>query len=148
MIPLLVLQILLFPLTANWLMNMWVNSRMTLALNDSASRLGSTIQQLYSALSHATISAGTLTSKPGLPVSVENHHYLGTATLNQPSEQANSSKILTLTLSLEDTSIEVDSSVTLGPHVLWENSTFFSNSTNAVISAQKFDNDTILLKFG
>jgi len=139
---------MLFPLTANWLMNMWVDSRLTQALKDSASRLGSTVLQLYSSLNHATIQTGTMLSKPNLPALVENYYYLGTATLRPASSQANSSLILTITLNLAQTQIKVDSSVTLGPYVHWENSTFINNSANAVVSAQKLDNGTINLKFG
>jgi hypothetical protein len=36
----------------------------------------------------------------------------------------------------------------LGSNVLWQQSVFLSNSTNACVSAQKFLNGTILLKFG
>ncbi|HJW97500.1 MAG TPA: hypothetical protein VJ529_00095, partial [Candidatus Bathyarchaeia archaeon] len=53
MVPVLVLQIFLFPLTANWLMTTWVDSRRNLALQDVASHLSSTIQQLYLSLNHA-----------------------------------------------------------------------------------------------
>jgi len=61
MLPILILQIFLFPLTANWLMNIWVDSRRTLALQDVAGHLGSTIQQLYFSLNHETISNGKAT---------------------------------------------------------------------------------------
>ncbi|MEM2280902.1 MAG: hypothetical protein QXZ68_02800, partial [Candidatus Bathyarchaeia archaeon] len=47
MLPILIMQILLFPLTASWLMNIWVDSRRTLALQEVASHLGSVIQQVY-----------------------------------------------------------------------------------------------------
>jgi len=81
MIPILIMQIFLFPLTASWLMNIWVDSRRSLALKEVASHLGSTIQQLYFALNHETISAGTATYSPGLPPFIENNHYIVNATL-------------------------------------------------------------------
>ena len=152
MIPLLVLQIFLFPLTASWLMNIWVDSRMDLALKDSASHLGSSIQQLYFTMNHDTVSAGTTTYTPGLPPYIENHVYRGTAVLrNAVGNGANSSKILDITLSLSKTQTSTTTSITLGSNAVWSNSTFLSDSTNAVIIAQKFWNGTayvISLQFG
>ncbi|MCK4482161.1 hypothetical protein KAU55_02970 [Candidatus Bathyarchaeota archaeon] len=149
MIPLLIMQIFLFPLTASWLMNIWVDSRRTLALQDVASHLGSTIQQLYFSLNHETISAGTATYLPGLPPFIENLHYIGNATLQTVLDpMLNSSKVLELMFTLATTGTKVTTSVILGPNVLWRESTFMSNSTNACVSAEKFPNGTICLRFG
>ncbi len=149
MIPLLIMQIFLFPLTASWLMNIWVDSRRTLALQDAASHLGSAIQQLYFSLNHETISAGTATYLPGLPPFIENLHYIGNATLHTVLDPTlNSSKVLELMLTLATTGTKVTTSVILGPNVLWQESTFMSNSTNACVSAEKFPNGTICLRFG
>lgn len=149
MIPILVLQIFLLPLTANWLMNMWVDSRRNLALQDAASHLGSTIQQLYSSLNHETISSGTATYSPGLPPFIEDHHYTGTAVLHRVLDsEINSSKVLELTLTLANTGNTVTTSVILGPNVMWQESTFISNSTNACVNAEKLSNGTIRLYFG
>ena len=41
MVPILIMQIILFPITANWLMTVWVDSRRTLALKEATSNLGS-----------------------------------------------------------------------------------------------------------
>jgi hypothetical protein len=149
MIPILIMQIFLFPLSANWLMNIWVDSRRTLALQDATSHLGSTIQQLYFSLNHETISAGTATYSSGLPPFIENNHYTGNATLRTVSYPAsNSSKVLELTLKLAKTQITTTTSVILGPNVLWRESTFISNSTHACVSAEKLPNGTICLYFG
>lgn len=149
MIPILIMQIFLFPLTATWLMDIWVDSRRTLALQDATSHLGSTIQQLYFSLNHETISAGTATYSPELPPFIENNHYTGNATLRTVSYPAsNSSKVLELTLKLARTQITTTTSVILGPNILWQESTFTSNSTHACVSAEKFPNGTICLYFG
>jgi len=149
MIPILIMQIFLFPLTTSWLMNIWVDSRRTLALQEATSHLGSTIQQLYFALNHETISAGTATYSPGLPPFIENIHYIGNATLRTVLDPTlNSSKVLELTLKLARTQITTTTSVILGPNVLWRESTFVSNSTHACVSAEKFPNGTICLYFG
>lgn len=148
MIPVLIMQIILFPLTTSWLMNVWVDSRRTLALQDAASHLGSTIQQLYFSLNHETISAGTATYSPGLPPFIEDYNYIGNATLRKVSASADSSKVLSITLTLARTKIIVTTLVILGSNVLWQPSVFVSNSTNALVSAEKLSNGTIRLYFG
>jgi hypothetical protein len=149
MVPLLLLQIFLFPLTASWLMNIWVDSRRTLALQEAAGHLGSTIQQIYLILNHTTISAGTVTQKSNVPPFIENYPYTGNAVLRTVLDPAlNSSKILKITLKLGTIGTTVDTSVILGQMVQWRESTFVSNSTNACVRAQKFANGTISLSFG
>ena len=147
MIPILILQIFLFPLTAGWIMTTWVDSRQTLALQETASHLGSSIQQMYSALNHESISEGTVTNRLEVPPFIEGYAYTGNATLRTALAQ-NSSKFLDITLSLRGTSIQASTSVTLGQNVEWQNSTFMSNSTFASILANKQPNGTILLSFG
>jgi len=148
MMPLLILQIFLFPIFANSLMNTWVNSRQTLALQDVAGNLGSAVQQLYFSLNHDTIPAGTVTYSPGLPAFVESAYYMGNATLSSSTSPGSNPSFLQLTVTLVGTLNSVTTSVILGSNVLWKQSIFWSNSTNACITAQKFSNGTILLWFG
>jgi hypothetical protein len=149
MVPMLILQIFLFPFTANWLMNVWVDSRRSLSVKDAAGHLGSTVQQLYFALNHETISAGKATYSPGLPPFIEDHFYIANATLRVVSgDPSNSSKILEMTLFLIGTKITTTTSVALGPNALWQGSTFASNSTHACVSAEKLSDGTIRLYFG
>jgi hypothetical protein len=152
MLPVLILQIFLFPLTASWLMNVWVDSRRTLALQEASSHLGSTIQQIYFALNHQTISAGNVTQKSSVPPFIENYPYTGTATLKTVLDPAlNSSKVLKITLKLGTVGTTVTTSVILGQNVEWTESTFVSNSTNASVKAVKFwdgDEYIIRLSFG
>lgn len=150
MIPILIMQIFLFPLTAGWIMNTWVDSRRTLALQEAASHLGSSMQQIYSSLNHATIAAGTVTNKLDIPPFIEGYAYVGNATLRTALDPAlNSSKILDITLRLMGVSIEATTSVTFGQNVEWQqNSTFMSNSTYASINAEKQSNGVIRLSFG
>ena len=152
MIPILIMQIFLFPLTAGWIMNTWVDSRRTLALQETASHLGSSIQQIYASLNHATISEGNVTNKLDVPPFIEGYAYSGTATLRTLG--ANSSQVLDITLSLMGANIEAMSSVTLGQNVEWTQSSILnSNSSLAGINAQKYWNGTraeyvIRLSFG
>jgi hypothetical protein len=149
MLPLLILQIILFPVAAGMLMNIWVNSRRTLALQEAASNLGSSMQQIYLTLNHATIPVGTsITQKSNVPALIEDYPYTGTAILQTVSNSIlNSSKVLKITLSLKTVGTSVTTSVILGQNVQWSPSTFKSNSTNAGILAHKFANATICLSF-
>lgn len=149
MVPVLILQIFLFPLATSLFMNIWVDSRRTLALQDVASHLGSTIEQAYFSLNHETISAGTATYSPGLPPYIENYPYTGNATLRTILDPSlNSSRALEITLRLGTFGTTVTASVILGQNVEWKESVFISNSTNACIIAKKFPNGTILFSFG
>jgi len=153
MLPVLILQIFLFPFAANLLMNVWVDSRRSIALQDAASHLGSAMQQLYFSLNHQTISTGKVTYSPGLPPFIESNYYTGTATLRTVlGPTLNSSKILELTVTLANTGATAHASVILGPNVQWQASSFVSNSTSACVSAEKssFPNGTtsIRLQFG
>jgi hypothetical protein len=146
MIPILILQIFLFPLTAGWIMNTWVDSRQTLALQETASHLGSSVHQMYSALNHESISAGTVTNRLEIPPFIEDYAYTGNATLRDA--EPNSSRILDITLRFKGSQIEATTSVTLGSNVAWDqDSEFMSNSTHTSLIAEKLSNDTILMYF-
>jgi hypothetical protein len=148
MIPMLILQIFLFPLTASLLMSTWVNSRRALALQDVAGHLGSTIQQLYFALNHATIHAGKATYSPGLPPFIEDIDYTANGVLRTVlAAGLNSTKVLDLTVKLTGTTNAVATTVILGLNVEWRQSTFMSNSTHATVTGEKFLNGTISLQF-
>jgi hypothetical protein len=150
LLPVLLLQIFLFPLSANWLMNVWVDSRRTLALQEVASHIGSSIQQVYFALNHTSISAGTVVKqKVDVPPYIEDYPYIGNASLKTVLEPPlNSSKVLEITLSLKAFGITAETSVILGQNFDWSESTFVSNSANASIKAEKLANGIIRLSFG
>jgi hypothetical protein len=148
MVPVLILQIFLFPLTAGWLMDVWVNSRRSLALQETADHLGSSIQQLYFTLNHETIPVGTITQKANVPAFIETYPYTGNCSLKTVlSPPATSSKMLKLMLKMSTVGTTVSTSVILGPNVQWSGSIFRSNSTNAGIRAEKLLNGTIRLSF-
>jgi hypothetical protein len=146
MIPILIMQIFLFPLTAGWIMTTWVDSRQTLALQETASHLGSSVHQMYSALNHESISTGTVTNRLEVPPFIEGYAYRGNASLRDSAP--NSSQVLDITLRFMGSHIEATTSVTLGSNVAWDqNSAFMSNSTDASLIAEKMANGTILLYF-
>lgn len=148
LVPILILQVFLLPSTVAWVTNNWVNSRRTIALQEAADHLGSTIQQTFFALNHETMTAETFIYKSNLPPFIENCPYTANATLTKTSDPAlNSSKILNIAFRLEGTETTADSSAILGQNVIWLESKFTSNSTNAGIIAQKDMNGTIILSF-
>jgi hypothetical protein len=147
MIPILILQIFLFPFAAGLIMNTWVDSRRTLALQEAASHLGSSIQQMYFSLNHTTISAGNVTNKLDIPSFIEGYPYTGNATLRTVSDPGLSAKVLEVTLKFVGVGISASTMVTLGQNVEWRNSIFLSNSTSACLQAEKYDNGTIRLSF-
>jgi hypothetical protein len=148
MIPILIMQIFLFPLTAGWIMNTWVDSRQTLALQEAASHLGSSIHQVYSALNHESISAGKVTNRLEIPSFIEGYAYTGNATLRALDSVPNSSQVLDITLRFMGGRISSTTSVTLGENVAWDqDSAFMSNSSYASLVAEKMANGTILMYF-
>jgi hypothetical protein len=145
LIPLLILQIFLLPYAASMMMNYWSTSSETIALQDAASHLGSSIQQLYLFINNPALSSTTVTNNLGVPTYINGYAYIGKATLTSVS---GSEEVLNLTLSLIGNTISASSIVTLGQNVQWNSSgtTFMSNSPDACINAQK-DNNIILLSF-
>ncbi|MEA2090061.1 MAG: hypothetical protein U9O89_04810 [Thermoproteota archaeon] len=134
LLPLLVLQILFFPFATTLITSSWEGARRQVALEEAASHLGSTIQQLYFSLSEEKICTGNITQASKLPPTIEGHAYNATGSPMIPS---NGSKILTLSLVLEGTHETASVKVTLGPNAQWGGGTFRSNSPNACIKVQK-----------
>ena len=146
MIPLMIMQIFLFPLTASWIMNTWVDSRQTLALKEIASHVSSSLQQIYSALTHSSMASSTVTIESEVPEFIEGHPYFGNATFYSGLD-SNSSSSLEIRFMIIDTQIESRTRFPVGDDFSWQDSTFTSNSNNAII-AHKQTNGTITLSFG
>jgi hypothetical protein len=142
LLPLLIAQIFLFPFAANLVMTGWVDSRRTIALQETASHLGSSIQQVYLSLNYTTISEADVENALDIPPFIEGYAYTATATL----EPASGSKVLELTLTFKGIAISTTAAVTLGQNVEWQDSTFRSNSTSACLRAEK-NSDVITLYF-
>jgi len=150
MIPLLMAQILLFPLVANTMTTYWQNASREITLQEVASQMGSTIQQLYLYLDRMEVSTGPepITYASTFPTTIASHNYTARGSL-RTSMDLNSSKILLLTLTLQDVGNTVTVQVSLGPNVLWnEESIFYSYSPNASIKVQKKTDRTLEFSFG
>jgi len=144
MIPILLLQVVLIPVATGWMMDVWVERRRETALKDVASHLGSTIQQIYFSLNREEIGAGTITQASNVPPFIESNPYVVIAS----DRRVENSTIIDLHLAFMGKGISVTTRVTLGPNVLWKQSIFVSNSTNACIEVKKFSNGTLSFSFG
>jgi len=144
MVPVLIIQVILLPLSTSWIMTNWTDSRMLVELQDAANTIGSTIEQMYLSLNRDDVLPGTITKAFNVPTTIESHIYLATGALRT----ANSTKILNLYFTLQGTAIKANSSVTLGPNVAWQSSTFRSNSTNACVRVLKAVNGLLTFSFG
>ena len=147
LIPLLFSQVIVFPFVASTMTSSWQDSQRNIELQDAADHLASTIQQLYLTINNDEILAGTVTQASTLPVTVGSYPYTATGSLSSPSDP-DSTRILTVTLTLEELGNTVTAAAVLGPNVQWITSTLRSNSANASIDVQKFSNSTLVFSFG
>lgn len=146
MIPLMIMQIFLFPLTASWIMNSWADSRQTLAIKEITSHVSSSLQQVYSALTHSSIASSTVTIESKVPKFIEGTPYIGNATFYS-GLSSNSSSSLEIRFMIIGTNIESITRFPVGNDFSWQNSTFTSNSNNMII-ANKLNNGSIIVSFG
>lgn len=144
MVPVLLVQVILIPMAAGWIVDVWVVRRQEIALQDVASHMGTTIQQLYFSLGTEQVGPGISTHSPELPPFIESIPYVITAS---DSEVGNST-IIDLYLALMGTGTTATSKVIVGPDVLWQQSTFLSNATSPSIIVEKFPNGTLSFSFG
>jgi hypothetical protein len=134
MIPVLIMQIFLFPFAAAMIMNAWTDSRQTLQLQEIAGHLGSSMQQLYYSLNHVSIATGSIKSSLDTPAFIDGYSY--SITLHNATLAGTSNKIMNITLCLLKTSSVAYTLVTLGSNAVWQNNVpFLSNSTSPAICA-------------
>lgn len=148
MVPVMILQIFLFPYVAVTLMDNWTASRQTIELQDIASQIGSTVQQMYYIINHASVSSGTASMKVALdiPQTVDNIGYM--VTLSQVSNVGSSYQVMNITLHTTKGSAQTSTLVTLGDNINWQNNLQFSSLTrNLTLVATKTAN-TITLTLG
>ncbi len=143
MAPILIVQVILIPMAASWMMDTWVIRRRETALQDVASHVGSTIQQLYFSLNREEVFAGVTTQAANVPPYIESIPYLITAS----DEKVENSTFIDLYLALIGIDTTTTNRVTLGPNVSWKQSTFVSNSTSASIEVEKFANGSLSFSF-
>jgi hypothetical protein len=147
-VPVLILQIIAFPIAAASIMNAWSDSRMALQLQEISSDLGSSMQQLYYTMNHESISSGTITTNLNVPITIQdgNNGYNYLIRLTNATNSGSSVMVLNLTLSLIGAQGTASSIVTLGSNASWPNNSTFTSSEITQISANKTSN-TITLTF-
>ena len=148
MIPVMILQIFLFPYVAVTLMDNWTASRQTIELQDIASQVGSTVQQMYYIINHASVSSGSASMKVALdiPKTVDDTVY--TVTLSHASNVDSAYQVMNVTLHVIKGSAQTSTLVTLGDNINWQNNLQFSSLTrNLTLAATKTAN-TITLTLG
>ena len=137
----------MFPFVASTITSSWQDSQRNIELQATADHLASTVQQLYLTVNRGEILVGNVTQASTLPSTVGSYPYDATGLLSNPSDP-NSTRILTVSLTLADVGNTVTASAVLGPNVQWTDSTLQSTSADASIDVQKFSNGTLAFSFG
>jgi hypothetical protein len=148
MVPVLILQIFLFPIAAMAIMDAWSNSRMTIELQDISGHLGSSLQQLYFTVNHASISSGSLTAKVDVPTVITDggKSYNYRITLTNATASNSAARVMNLTLSLIGANGQASTFITLGQNVNWQNNSTLKSNALSLICATK-TSSTISLSF-
>lgn len=146
MIPVLILQIFLFPITASVIMNTWADSSMTLELQETAGHMGSSIQQLYYTMNHASVPNGTMTITLDTPPLIQGHAY--TTTLSHATNIDTSLQIMNVTLNLIGTRDQTSTLVTLGQNVDWQENLAFNSTVHSLTLVAQKTSNSIWLYFG
>jgi nitrogen fixation/metabolism regulation signal transduction histidine kinase len=145
LIPILIVQMFLFPIAVSGIMNHWADQRMELALDEAAGHVGSSIAQTYFSLNRTYIQECTIQSAVDVKPLIEGYTYIGNASLRTILDpELSTMKMLEITFKLVGSSISTTTEVTLGQNVEWTPSVF--NSTAACLYATK-SNDVIWLSF-
>jgi hypothetical protein len=99
LLPILVLQIIVLPLSVSWMMSVWTNDRMKSEIQEAANQVTSTIKQLYLVLRSSNVlpTSSPIVQTLNLPTTIESHLYYTTATNSGPI------KILNLQFTLQGT---------------------------------------------
>ena len=146
MIPVLIMQIFLFPIAASVIMNTWGDSTTTIQLQTTAGHMGSSIQQLYYTMNHGSMSDSSMKISLDVPPIINGHAY--TTTLSHVTHLDTSFQIMNVTLKIIGTKVQTSTLVTLGQNVVWnENLAFNSTSHNLSLIATKTAN-SISISYG
>jgi hypothetical protein len=146
MIPVLIMQIFLFPIAASVIMNTWGDSTTTIQLQTTAGHMGSSIQQLYYTMNHGSMSDGSMKITLDVPPIINGRAY--TTTLNHVTHLDTSYQIMNVTLKIIGTQVQTSTLVTLGQNVNWtQNLAFNSTSHDLSLIATKTSN-SILISYG
>lgn len=123
MVPVLILQIFLFPIVAGAIMDNWNTTQTTLELQESAGHLGSTIQQVYYTITRI---GEDCTMKINLDLA-QHEQYAYTVTLTHAEGVDTAYSIMNVSMQVVGGKGFGSSVVTLGSDVDWEDGLSFSS---------------------
>jgi hypothetical protein len=127
-------------------MNTWADSSMTLQLQETAGHMGSSIQQLYYTMNHASVPNGTMTITLDTPPLIQGHAY--TTTLSHATNLDTSLQIMNVTLNLIGTRDQTSTLVTLGQNVDWQENLAFNSTVHSLTMVAQKTSNSIWLSFG
>jgi hypothetical protein len=134
MIPVLIMQIFLFPYAATVIMDTWVDQHRSLELQEIAGHLSSSVQQLYFTLNRASDGSGCLTATLDTPPTIDNHFY--NITLQDISNPSSSAKVMKITLNLIGANGESSSLITLGSNAAWQDGATFRSNVTSIVATE------------
>jgi len=132
MLPIMLLQIFLFPYVATVITDNWTTEHRTLELQDIAGHIGSSIQQLYLSINRIDTPC-TMKLDLDIPTSIDGYAY--TVTLGHATQVDSSYKVMNVTLQYISTKGSCSTLVTLGDDVEWNIDSFNSTQTNLTLIA-------------
>ena len=140
MVPVLILQIFLFPYVATAIMSTWENDRLDLQLENIAANLGSSVQQLYYTMNRELISSGSLTIQLYTPSRIvcSSGNYSYTIDVQHASESG-VAQIMNITVSLFEEERIASTIVTLGENAAWDDASYISDHVSIVNATRTID---------
>ena len=141
MVPVLILQIFLFPYVATAIMNTWENDRLDLQLENIAANLGSSVQQLYYTMNRELISSGSLTIQLYTPSRIvcSSGNYSYTIEVRNASAASGYAQIMNITVSLFEGERTASTIVTLGEDAAWDDASYISDNVSIVNATRTID---------
>jgi hypothetical protein len=146
LIPVLILQIFIFPYTAAVIMDAGSTNRQILELQEIAGTLGSSMQQLYFTVNHASVSSGSVKINLNIPTTIENRVY--NVTLHHAAHLDGSYQVMNITLCLIGTKTATSTIVTLGDNIDWTENLSFNSTASPISLVATKTTDHITLSFG
>jgi len=138
---LMLIVIMIFPLTANYVVANYVNLQREVVAQGALNQLTSTVQQLGYTLSQEDISPCNVTMSGPLPQTIDSNTYHIFATTTDGG------KNLTLSLFLPALDLQINKTIILSSNTVWKNSEYSSLSTASALNIEKFVNGTLLFSF-
>jgi len=146
MIPVLVMQIFLFPYAATVIMGTYEDSLVTMELQTTAGHMSSSIQQLYYTVNHGSFSNGYTKINLDVPQLIQGRAY--TTTLSHVTSTDTPYQLMNVTLKIVGGTEQTSNLVTLGPNVNWQENLAFNSTAHSLSLAANKTANSIWISFG